>query len=122
MSPRSSHWLFIVTLLVVFVTLPSYAVHVADHRYTVWGLVESSASSPIPGVKVTVSVDGGAISGEALTDGDGVYRILLHLHNEDLGKLFSVTARNSTDSGEIKFDPNNNRAERIHEFNLTISQ
>ena len=122
MLPRSSHLLVTLMLLMVFFTLPSYAVHLADHRYTVWGLVKSSAGLPIPDVKVTVSVDGGGISDEGLSDGDGAYRILLHLHNEDLGKPFSVTAGKTTVSGAIEFDPDNDRAERIHELYLTISQ
>ena len=113
--------LAIVTFGSIFSVPPLYAEHEADHRYTVWGQIKSSAGIPMPDAKVPVTVNGGSIQGETHTDVDGTYRIKLHVHNEDLGKQFVVMVENTTVQAEITFDPDNNRAERIHQLNLTIT-
>ena len=107
--------------LMVCLTLPVYAGHEVNHRYTIWGRVTGTDGAPVAKKNVLVTILGGQILGETITEVDGTYRVGLHVHNTVLGQMFFVTVGNTTESGEFTFDPTNNLTERLHELNPSMS-
>ena len=117
-------WLLALSLGIVCALSPTpvLAGHEADHRYTIWGQVNNAAGAPLGGVNVLVTGWGGEPLGEATTEADGGYSVLLHVHNDILGRPFYVSVGDSVEPGEFTFDPGNNRAERKHRLDLVASQ
>ncbi len=120
MRMRSHIYRAVLGVLMVCLTLPTYAAHEVDHRYTIWGRVMRTDGVPAAKTNVLVTARGGQILGETTTEVDGTYRVGLHVHNAMLGKMFFVSVGNTTASGEFTFNPTNNRTERLHELNPLI--
>jgi hypothetical protein len=106
-------WFWILLTVLVSGSLPVWAEHEPYHRFTVEGYVKDASGNPIPGQLVTIQVPttGQFASGE--TREDGLYRILLHLHDEDLGAPLLIRAGEATFEVEARFDPQDHRTERI---------
>ncbi len=100
------------------VTGRAYAEHEVDHRYRIWGQVRDSNGAPAAGMQVHVTARGGRPLGESATDAEGMYRFDLHVHNDNLGQVFYVTAPGMSAEGQFKFDPNDLTTERIHRLDL----
>lgn len=102
-------WSLIGALLVPSVL---FASHAADHRFTVEGFV--CGKDGRPGTKVEVLVKDTRITvGQTVeTDGDGYYKVTLHLHNDNVGDPLLVEAGGEQKNYKIQFDPNDLETER----------
>lgn len=100
---------------------PVSAEHEADHRYIVEGYVLDAGESPRADVNVVVKADEGLL-GEAVTDRRGFYRIRLHLHNADLGKVLTVKTGAREAEIEVTFDPGDKETARVHDLNFIGDQ
>lgn len=94
----------------------AFAEHEADHRYTVSGYLLENDGSPISAADVLIKADGAGA--RAQTDGDGYYSVLLHLHNEDLGKRLDVVTDHGEATVRVTFDPSDRSTARVHHVNL----
>ena len=108
--------------LVLLMTPSANATHKNDHRYTVWGEIKYEDDTPAAEVVVTLLVKGGALLGEVETDDRGQYRVLLHVHNEDVYKVFDMRANNVTRKVRILFNPNDRQTERGQRVDLIIKR
>jgi hypothetical protein len=53
-----------------------------------------------------------------LTDGDGYYEVLLHLHNENLGDQILIKAQDQEKRTKVSFDPQDHTTERSAEIDF----
>jgi hypothetical protein len=88
-----------------------------DHRYTVKGFVLDAQENPRSDVKVVAIADNG-LSGQRVTDRRGFYRISLHLHNEDLGRILRVNTGDQEARIKVAFDPGDTTTNREHDLNF----
>ncbi len=102
----------------IFLSGASQATHEVDHRYRIFGTVQNSEGKPVVNTKVKLTGLGGRPLGETNTDKVGGYEFRLHVHNQDLGTRFWVTANGMTGEGRINFDPGNKITERVHRVDL----
>lgn len=114
-SSRIAAWPAVGILgLIGALLIPSvlFASHAADHRYTVEGFV--CGKDGRPGTKVEVLVKDTRITvGQTVeTDGDGYYKVTLHLHNDNVGDPLLVEAGGEQKNFKIQFDPNDLETER----------
>ena len=98
------------------------ATHEVDHRYTVWGEIQYEDNTPAAEVVIQLLVKGGEVLGEVKTDRNGRYRIAMHLHNEDLYKVFDMRANNVTRKVRILFNANDRKTERGQRVDLIIKR
>lgn len=99
-------------------SLAAQATHEADHRYRIYGTVLSSDGKPVADARTKLTGLGGRPLGETKTNESGEYEFRLHVHNQDLGTRFWVTANGMTREGVITFDPSDKVTERIHRIDL----
>ncbi|NIP46795.1 MAG: hypothetical protein GWN21_09575 [Gammaproteobacteria bacterium] len=110
---------FGLTLLLI-AAQPTSATHLIDHRYTVWGEVKYPDGSPAADLTVRLLIKDGAPLGQVATDGQGRYRILLHVHNEDLYKVFDMKVNEVTRKVRILFNPSDAETERGQRIDLVV--
>lgn len=107
-----------VWVMVVGVTLGMIGVvraeHTVDHRYTIEGYVRNADGTPRPHEVVAVTDRPDTRLGVVSTETNGWYRIQLHVHNSDLGRLLTVEANHVTRQIRITFDPQDTTSERRH--------
>lgn len=101
---------------------PARATHLADHRYTVWGEIKYEDGTPALDVTVRLLVKNGAPLGQVSTDKNGRYRILLHVHNQDLYKVFDMRVNNVTRKVRLLFDPEDRQKERGQRIDLVVKR
>lgn len=98
------------------------ATHQADHRFTVYGSVRDGSTFPgklLSGQPVVVrDATTGEVLQQGTTDQEGRYRLVLHIHNDDLGREVVVSCLNSQATVKLDFDPNNPTAERQERLDL----
>lgn len=98
------------------------ATHKTDHRYTVWGQITYEDGSPATDIAVRLLVKDGASMGEVTTDKQGRYRILLHVHNEDVYKVFDMRVNNVTRKVRLLFSPTDHQTERGQRVDLVVKR
>ena len=108
--------------LALICTQPAYATHKTDHRYTVWGEITYEDDTPAAEVTVTLMIKDGAPMGEVKTDSRGRYRILLHVHNEDVYKVFDMRVNNVTRKVRLLFNPNDRNTERGQRVDMVVKR
>ena len=110
--------------MIVFLlcALPANATHKTDHRYTVWGEIKYEDGEPAAEVTVQLLVKDGSAMGEVKTDAGGRYRILLHVHNEDVYKIFDMRVNNVTRKVRLRFSPNDVQTERGQRVDLVVKR
>ena len=101
---------------------PAHATHKVDHRYTVWGEIKYEDGAPAVGVAVHLLIKDGAPLGEVITNEEGRYRILLHVHNEDVYKVFDMRVNNVTRKIRLLFNPNDRETERGQRVDLVVKR
>ncbi len=109
-------------LCVFFVSGSALATHEIDHRYVVWGEVLKKDGSPAVGETITFTVADGTPIGTVETNKRGRYRVVLHVHDEDLGKVFDMTVRGVKTEVRIEFDPEDKVTERGQRVDFTITE
>ena len=102
------------------------ATHELDHRFTVHGTVRDGRAfpgRPLTGVEVVVrDSTSGEVLQRGVTDQRGQFSLLLHLHNEDRGKLLTVQCQGVEKTLEFQFDPENHTAERQAKVDLVVAK
>jgi hypothetical protein len=98
------------------------ATHLTDHRYTVWGEIRYEDGAPAADVNVRLLVKDGTPLGQVSTDKNGRYRILLHVHNEDLYKVFDMRVNNVTRKVRLLFNPSDAQTERGQRIDLVVKR
>jgi hypothetical protein len=101
---------------------PANATHKVDHRYTVWGEITYEDGEPAADIRVQLMVKNGEPMGEVNTDEKGRYRILLHVHNEDVYKVFDMRVNNVTRKVRLLFSPNDRQTERGQRVDLVVKR
>lgn len=99
-----------------------HAEHTADHRYTIEGYVSNADGTPRPHEPVAVMDSPNTRLGVTHTGSNGWYRIQLHLHNSDLGRLLTVEANQVTRQIRVTFDPQDATSERRHRVDFVGTQ
>ena len=116
----STAWQILAILGAVSLSLPSilFATHEADHRFTVEGFVCDKDGKPNAQIEVLVKDTRVTIGQTVRTDGDGYYKVTLHLHNDNLGDPLLVEAGAEQKQYKVSFDPNDLETERRLQVNF----
>jgi hypothetical protein len=109
-------------VLILVSATPAYATHKIDHRYTVWGEIKYEDGTPAADIPVRLLIKDGAPMGEVNTDSNGRFRILLHVHNEDVYKVFDMRVNNVTRKVRLLFNPNDRQTERGQRVDLVVKR
>lgn len=99
-------------LVLVFVGA-ALALHEVDHRFTVQGRLCGSDGLGIEGANVSVKNTRADITGAGKSDGDGDYKVVLHLHNENQGDPLLVKAGYYEANGRVELDSHDPKTERM---------
>jgi hypothetical protein len=107
-------WLRRFAFLAVLALLPGMAgsTHEVSHRYVVLGYVKDAKDRPLPGVQIELIREKTGLSYVVETDRQGLYAIVVHLHDEDAGDRLRVNAMGATATVIARFDPKNQSDER----------
>ena len=89
------------------------ATHEVDHRLTVRGAIYESDGTPRSRSAVSLVGSGGEVLGTTDTNRAGKFQFVLHLHDEDAGRMLIVRSGATSREFRLTFDPGNRRAERI---------
>ena len=100
----------------------SGATHLVDHRYTVWGEIRYEDNTPAADISVELLIKDGAPLGEVQTDAEGRYKIVLHVHNEDVYKIFDMRVNNVTRKVRLLFNPSDRNTERGQRIDLIVKR
>jgi hypothetical protein len=110
-------------LLSVFPLL-ALATHEVAHRFTVYGSVREGASFPGKLLSAQQVVVRDAKTGQVLqrgvTNQEGHFRLVLHMHSDDLGREVVVSCQNSRATVKVNFDPNDATTERQARVDLVV--
>lgn len=101
-------------LLLIVLLIPTeiaFAVHEADHRYTISGYIRDEGGNSMPRINVILEHKDGQTK-KATTNRRGYYEVLFHLHNENLGDEIIVKAGDEVKKITVAFDPKDRRSER----------
>ena len=101
---------------------PALATHEIDHRFIVWGEVLSTDGKPLSGETISFTVENDSPIGSVVTDERGRYRVVLHVHDEDLGKVFDMTVKGVKTKVRIEFDPTDKVTERGKRVDFTVDK
>ena len=96
------------------VTFPpvASATHEADHRFMVEGYVCGQDGKGLSNTDVLVKDTKISYGQVVRTDGDGYYKAMFHLHNDNLGDPLLVEAKGEQQDRKVEFDPNDLESER----------
>ena len=109
-------------MLFLLCALPANATHKVGHRYTVWGEIKYEDGAPAAQLTVQLLVKDGGSMGEVKTDAGGRYRIVLHVHDEDVYKIFDMRINNVTRKVRLLFSPNDVQTERGQRVDLVVKR
>jgi hypothetical protein len=84
-----------------------------DHRVTVRGAIYESDGTPRSRSAVSLVGSGGEVLGTTDTNRAGKFQFVVHLHDEDAGRMLIVRSGATSREFRLTFDPGNRRAERI---------
>ncbi len=98
------------------------AAHKTDHRYTVWGEIKYEDDTPAAEVVVQLTVKDGKPMGEVKTDYRGRYRVVLHVHSQDVYKVFDMRVNDVTRKVRLLFRPTDRQTERGQRVDLVIKR
>ncbi len=116
--------LLLTSLLCAVFLVPAFATHERDHRFTIYGTVRDG--SRFPGVRLpnkTVVVRDARTNKElqrGLTDVDGKFSLVLHVHNSDVGKLVLLQSSGVSKQLELQFEPRNIAVERRAQIDIVV--
>ncbi len=112
----------IVTTAVLAIAPAAWGTHKTDHRYTVWGEIKYEDGTPAAEIPVKLLIANGEPLGEVKTDYRGRYRVVLHVHNEDLYKIFDMQVNNVTRKVRLLFNPNDIQTERGERIDMVVKR
>jgi hypothetical protein len=99
-------------LLLLLGSTSAHADHDSDHRYSVRGYLVDDRQRPIADAIVVAQLDGARVSGR--TDDKGYYNLVMHLHDQDIGREIQLQAGAATASVRMRAEAGNRHSERIH--------
>ena len=105
-----------------FILAPALATHEIDHRFIVQGEVVTSDGQPVSGETISFTVSNDTPIGSVVSDEHGRYRVVMHVHDEDIGKVFDIVVRGIKKKVKIEFDPENKVTERGKRVDFTIEK
>lgn len=94
------------------VAVPGGATHAPDHRFIVIGVVSDADGQPLAGMPVVVTRLKTGLGYRTRTERDGLYVVVVHLHDEDEGERLTVSANGLTGEVVARFDVRDKRVER----------
>lgn len=98
------------------------ATHLPDHRFKVWGEIRYEDNTPAADVTVELLIKDGAPLGTVQTDDKGRYKILLHVHDDDVYKVFDMRVNNVTRKVRLLFNPADKKTERGQQIDLIVKR
>ena len=103
---------------------PVLATHETDHRFTVHGTVRDGRSFPgtlLAGKDVVIrDSKTGQVLQQGVTNQQGQFSFLLHIHNEDRGMLITIESEGVEKTLEIQFNPEDSTTERQAHVDLIV--
>lgn len=99
-------------LAALAVGAPAGATHAPDHRFIVIGIVSDADGRPQAGTPVVVTRLKTGLGHRTRTERDGLYVVVVHLHDEDEGERLAVSANGVTGKVVARFDVRDKRVER----------
>jgi len=97
-SPPRARWALLTGLIagavlaILFLATPAASTHEIDHRYLVVGYVQEGSGQAIPRSRVRLVREKTGLSHETMTERDGFYLLIVHLHDDDAGEALQITA------------------------------
>lgn len=91
---------------------PVGATHAPDHRFILVGRVTDADGRALTHLPVVVTRLRTGLAYEARTEADGLYLVVVHLHDEDEGDALAVRANGVTLELRARFDARDRRVER----------
>ena len=91
---------------------PANATHAPDHRFIVIGFVTDAEGRPLPGVPVVVTRLKTGLDYPTRTERDGLYFVVVHLHDEDEGERLGLSGNGVKGEVRARFDVRDKRVER----------
>lgn len=88
------------------------ATHEADHRFMVEGYVCGEGGVGVSNVDVLVKDTRISYGQVVKTDGDGYYKAMFHLHNDNLGDPLLIEARGEQKNLKVEFDAKDLESDR----------
>jgi hypothetical protein len=110
---RTLEWTRAIAALVVLAPAVVGAHHQPNHRFTVEGYVCGADGKGSPDADVMVKDTKVSYGQIVKTDGDGYYKALFHLHNENLGDPLVIEAAGVQKEDKVRFDPKDVETERV---------
>jgi hypothetical protein len=86
--------------------------HAADHRFNVEGYVCGPDGKPMADVLITAKDTRVDVRATTVTDSQGYFKAVLHLHNDNRGDPIVVTANDQEKKTTAEFDPKDTEADR----------
>ncbi len=108
--------------LALLIAPSANATHKTDHRYAVLGAIKYEDDSPAADLVVVLMGKDGEPMGEVKTDHRGRYRVDLHVHDEDVYKVFDMRVNNVTRKVRLLFNPNDRQTERGQRIDLVVKR
>ena len=88
------------------------ATHAPDHRFLLIGYVTDAKGNPAARVSVVVTRVKTGLRHPTKTESDGLYLVIVHLHDEDEGELLRVATGGVTAELRARFDVRDTKTER----------
>ena len=118
MKLKSLEWTLAIAAVVLSVPSHVAAHHQPDHRFTVEGFVCGVDGKGNANVDVMVKDTKASYGQIVRTDGDGYYKALFHLHNENFGDPLLIEAGGEQKEDKVRFDPKDLETERVIQVNF----
>lgn len=100
------------------------ATHEVDHRFTVHGTVRDGRSFPgtlLAGKEVSIrDSKTGQILQQGVTNQQGQFTLILHVHNEDQGRSLTIQSEGVEKTFVLQFEPEDRATERQKHIDLVI--
>jgi hypothetical protein len=129
MTQYSSVERSVFSIVLVFMWWSSFApaalaTHEVDHRFTVHGTVRDGRSFPgtLLAEKAVIIRDKktGEILQQGITNQQGQFTLVLHVHNEDKGRSLAVQSEGVEKTLELQFNPDDRATERQTHIDLIV--
>jgi len=106
--------LVVASCTIMSVNFPSIssATHEADHRFMVEGYVCGEGGVGVSNTDVLVKDTRISYGQVVKTNGDGYYKAMFHLHNDNLGDPLLIEAKGEQKNLKIEFDPKDLESDR----------
>ena len=124
----------VLILLCSLLSSVAWATHEVDHRFLLFGSVREGSSfpgKPLPGRQIrfvnqktgqaweVVDADGRERP-LVMTDHEGRYAAILHVHNEELGSVMKIVVEGTEKEFVLTFDPQDKQTERRARVDIVV--